>query len=207
MRALTDKQRAILEYIEEFHRREAVPPTVYEIADHFRIRPASAFAHLQALQKKNYLERSSKARSIVLTKSKVSTRKSGRMLNVPIVGRIAAGMPLLATELVEENIMMDTAVLPWGVGNRKLFALRTKGLSMRDAGILDGDIIIVAQQNTANDGEIVVALVEDEATLKYLYRREHQIELRPANPDFDSQFYDSDQVIIQGVMVGLVRSN
>ncbi len=206
MKGLTGKQQEILAFIEEFHRREQVPPTVYELAEHFDIKPATSFAHLRALQRKGYIERTSKARSLTLLKSPRRTHVSP-MLSVPVLGRISAGLPLLAEENVEDTIKVDPGILPWGIGNQELFALRISGESMRDAGILDGDLVVAKQQRMAEPGEVVIALVDNESTIKYFYPQPpDKIELRPANPAFKPQIYPAWMVEVQGVAAALLRS-
>lgn len=205
MKGLTKKQQEILDFIEDFMQRERMAPTVYEIADGFDIKSATAFAHLRALQRKGYVDRSSKARSLTLLHSK-NTKHVSLTLKVPILGRISAGAPLLAEEHVERNIQFDPALLPRGAGGSKIFGLVVDGDSMRDLGILDGDIVIARQTSSASIGDVVVALVENETLVKSLYIKDKQVELRSANPDFKSQFYPLDDVAIQGVVVALHRT-
>lgn len=205
MRGLTLKQQEVLDFVDLFVRREGMAPTVYEIADHLGIKAATAFAHVRALQRKGYVTRSSKARSLTLLRTD-SPRHLSLTLSVPILGRISAGMPLLAEEHIEETLHFDPALLPRGSGGHPIFGLRVTGESMRDLGILDGDIVIARQTETAAIGQIVVALIDNEATVKSLYIDKNRVELRPANKAFKSQFYDLDQVHIQGVVIALQRT-
>lgn len=204
MKGLTDKQQEILDYIEQFARREGMAPTVYEIGDYFGIKSATAFAHLRALQRKGYVSRSSKARSLTLMHSDKGRNRSF-LLDVPVIGRVAAGAPLLAEEQVESHLQLDPTMVPRGAGGHKIFGLRIFGESMRDVGILDGDIVIVKQVTNAGIGDIVVAMVNNETTVKTLYLKDGKVELRPANPSFKTQVYPADKVYIQGVVVGLQR--
>jgi repressor LexA len=204
MKGLTEKQQEMLDYIELFSQREGMAPTVYEIADHFEIKSPTAFAHLRALQRKGYVDRSSKARSLTLLRSD-KPRHFSLTLSIPVLGRISAGMPLLVEEHIEKHIQFDPSMLPNGAGGHKLFALTVFGDSMKDEGILDGDIIIAKQVESASIGDIVVALVEDETTVKSLYIKGDMVELRPANKDFESQFYPLDKVYVQGVVIALQR--
>ena len=207
MKGLTDKQQEMLDFIEVFMRREGMAPTVYEIADEFKLRSATALAHLRALQRKGYVNRSSKARSLSIPgMSRPRPGSAGLTLQVPIVGRIAAGVPLLAEEQLEGHIKVDPGLLPRGAGGHKLFALKVFGESMRDAGILDGDTIVAKQTNQAKLGDLVVAMVENETTVKTLYIKNGMAELRPANPDFKPQFYPLDKLAIQGVVIALMRT-
>ncbi len=204
MRDLTDKQQAILDFIETFHCRENVPPTVYEIAENFDIKPATSFAHIRALMRKGYLNRTSKARSITLLQSHMTPNYKPHM-TIPVLGKISAGLPLLSAENVDEMVCIDPTMLRREYNSGSLFALRIKGDSMKDAGILDGDMVIAVQKE-AKKGDIVIALIEDESTIKYLYFRDDLIELRPANPAYKPQLYPARSVQIQGVMTGLIRT-
>ncbi len=205
MKGLTLKQQEILDYIEEFSRREGMAPTVYEIADHFDIKSATSFAHLRALQRKGYVSRSSKARSLTLLRSD-SPRHFSLTLSIPILGRISAGMPLMAEEHLEGTLQFDPKLLPKGAGGQKVFALTVFGDSMKDLGIWDGDLVIAKQTDSASIGDIVVALVENETTVKQLYIKDKMVELRPANPDFASQFYPPEKVFVQGIVIALQRT-
>jgi len=204
MKGLTAKQQNILDFIEEFSRTEGMAPTVNEIAEHFGIKPATAFTHLRALQRKGCVSRTSKARSLTLMRG-TSPKHLSMTLSIPILGRISAGQPLLAEEHVEEIIQIDSTMLPNSNSDQRLFGLRVNGESMIEAGIMDHDIIVARQQNTAVPGEIVVALVDGEATVKSFYLSETQVELRPANPNFQPQFYPLDAVLIQGVVAAMFR--
>lgn len=206
MKGLTAKQQEMLDFIDEFMNRNGMAPTVYEIGDNFGIRSATAFAHLRALQRKGYVNRSSKARSLSLV-GRVSRPGQGSFtLSVPLLGRIAAGAPLLAEEQVERNLAFDPSLLPRGAGGHKIFALKVFGESMRDLGILDGDTVVAKQTSQAAIGDVVVALIGNETTVKSLYLSDSRIELRPANPDFKSQFYPAEKVAIQGVVIALLRT-
>lgn len=206
MKGLTAKQQEMLDFIDSFCRREGMAPTVYEIADQFGIRSATAFAHLRALQRKGYVNRSSKARSLSLVGGTGAGKSGSFMLSVPLLGHISAGNPLLAEQHVETSISFDPKMLPRGAGGHKLFALRVFGDSMRDAGILDGDVVLAKQTGQASIGDVVVAMVGNETTVKSLYIQDHQVELRPSNPTFASQFYAADRVVIQGVVIALMRT-
>lgn len=205
MKGLTKKQQEILDFIDMFTRKEGMAPTVYEIADYFGIKSATAFAHLRALQRKGYVSRSSKARSLTLLRAD-KPRHLSLTLSIPLLGRISAGAPLLAEEHVEQTITYDPSLLPKGVGGHRLFALRVFGESMRDLGILDGDIVLARQTESPAIGDVVVALVDNETTVKSLFINDGQVELRPANPDFESQFYPADKVFVQGVVFALHRN-
>lgn len=202
-RPVTDKQRQILDFIEQFTSDHGMPPTVGEIAEDFGVATPTAFNHLRALQKKGMITRSEKARSIaVLHPRKTSAKVT---IQVPQVGMIRAGKPIFA----EESPGDDALTLHEGfLGLTRfdtLYALTVVGDSMKDAGILDGDTIVVEKRNTANRGDIVVALVEDEATVKYYQRRKSMIELHPANDAYEVQTYMPHEVLIQGVVRAVLR--
>ncbi|NQZ58982.1 MAG: transcriptional repressor LexA, partial [Lentisphaeraceae bacterium] len=198
MKGLTTKQSEILDFIENFMNQNNMAPTVYEIAEHFSIKSATSFAHIRALQRKGYITRSSKARSMALTRMTSMPKHLSLTLSVPVLGRISAGMPLMAEEHVEKTIQFDPKLLPGSAGGSEIFALQVNGESMRDAGILDGDYVIAQAVSTASIGDIVVAMVNGETTVKYLYIHQNEVELRPANDEFAPQFYPVSEVFIQG---------
>ena len=205
MKGLTDKQRNLLDFIETFSSDEGMAPTVYEIADHFGIKTSTVFAHIQALQKKGFLTRSSKARSIALAKKVKKTKTShAHIVEIPLIGRICAGMPADSPEYREGTVSCDSAFLKGNIS--KLFALKVNGESMREVGILDGDVVIVQQTHTIRRGDVVVAMVDNETTVKSYYPApDSRVELRPANMEFTSQFYPVENVSIQGKVVSLQR--
>ena len=206
MRELTEKQKNILQFIEEFSEKEGMAPTVYEIGEKFNIKNSTVFAHLKALQRKNQLTRSSKARSIALRNGRKPVPHMSFLTAIPLLGRINAGMPADAQEYRERDIYIESALLA-RFPNDKFFALRVSGESMRDLGIYDGDIVICGQgASKPRPGDIVVALVQGEVTVKsYFPKTGGRIELRPANPDFSVQVYPIADVTIQGKVVGLHR--
>lgn len=207
MKSLTEKQKNILEFIEEFLDREGMAPTVYEIADHFEIKTSTVFAHLRALQKKKQLSRSSKARSISLMSRPRGNRTSPNCaLTIPLLGRVNAGLPSESIEFKEGEVCISNMMLG-EYTPEQMFALRVQGESMRDLGIYDGDIVICGQgASKPRPGDIVVALVQGEVTVKsYFPKTGGRIELRPANPDFSVQVYPIADVTVQGKVVGLHR--
>ena len=206
MKAVTYKQQEILEYVLFFLKNNKMPPTIAEISQHFGIQPATAFAHVRALQKKGLLTRSSKARSLKVSSAKEKPSHFSMSLNIPILGRISAGPTIFSEECIEGSLNVDRSTLPSDLGHAKLFALKVHGESMRDLGILDGDVIVVKQETVAEPGQIIVAMLEDgETTVKSLYRAGEQWELRPANPDFKSRFVPLDELNVQGIVVALQR--
>jgi repressor LexA len=204
MRELTARQREILNFIRAFSSREGVPPTVREIGARFKVTPRAAFDHLAALERKGALERRATARrasrSLVLA-DHAETRGS---IGIPILGRIAAGRPLLAEENREGTLPIAPAALP-GRGE-DLFALRVRGDSMIDAHIVDGDLVLVRRQDSALAGDIVVALIDDEATVKRFARDGDRIVLKPEHPSLPPIVLSPGaQVKILGKVIGLIR--
>ena len=222
----TARQLRILGWIEEFVSAHGMPPTVREIGRAFGIASSSVFKHLKALEKKGLLRRGELgARSLELTgtrRARVAPARSGRggrsgrdesrscddCANVPLVGRIAAGEPILAAENVEGEVTVARRLVRSG----SYFALRVKGESMVDAGILDGDTVIVRAQSEVEWGEIAVCLVsgdtdEDEATLKRVYRASRgRLRLQPENSGMKPMMVPASEVAIQGKVVAVQRT-
>jgi repressor LexA len=197
---LTTKQRQILEYIVDLVERQGSPPTLREIANRFGFSSvASAKCHLEALEKKGYIKRRAwSARGIELVKEQVQ-RLFWQREGIPLVGRVAAGQPVLAEENIEEVLKLE-GIFPHDDG---LFALRVKGDSMIDAGIFEGDLLIVRQQPTANVGDIVVALIGDEGTVKRYGRAGDHIRLEPANEKYPPII--TSEARIAGKVIGVIR--
>ncbi len=202
---LTERQQSILDFIEEFSRSQGMAPTISEAAQFFKIKPATAFAHLRALQRKGFIDRSSKARSLCLTR-KSSPKHLSLTLSVPMLGRISAGLPLFAEQNIENNVQVDPSMLPPGIGGHRLFGLKVVGYSMIEKGIHDGDTVIAKESISPEIGKIVIALVDNEATIKTFYLDDGKVELRPANPRYESHFYNYDEIVIQGIAVALIRT-
>jgi repressor LexA len=193
-KGLTRRQAQVLEFINNYLDEHGYPPTVREVAGHFGFRsPRAAHDHMKALERKGYL-RSKKGmpRTLELLKSR----------GIPLLGRIAAGEPVLAVEEAEESLDLD----PGFFGAGRFFALRVKGESMIEAHIQDGDLVILRAQDRAEAGEVVAVILEDEVTLKQFFPHPDRVELRPANPAMDSIWVAPDRAPrILGVMRGLVR--
>lgn len=203
MRELTEKQNAILGFIQDYIREQGYPPTIREIARRFKITAKGAYDHMKALEKKGYIKtEKNRSRAMEILKSADGSTPvhAADTVNVPLVGRVAAGLPILAEENVDEYLSFPRSMLP----DAGIFALRVAGESMKDAGIYDGDIAVVKKCDTAENGEIVVALLEDEATLKYFYKDKKKVKLVPANSAFRPIL--TDTVTIVGKLVGIYRS-
>ncbi len=204
MRELTSRQRDVLEFIRAFTGRHGVPPTVREIGARFQVTPRAAFDHLRALERKGMLQRRAAPgrTSRALT---ISGRGTTEYRAVPILGRIAAGLPLLAEENREGDVPLATSALPGG--GEDLFALRVRGESMIDAHIVDGDLVLVRRQDAAQPNDIVVALVDGDATVKRFGRDGDRIVLKPEHPTMPPIVVDPRErdVRILGKVVGLLR--
>ena len=197
---LTEKQREVLELIQAYWTEFGMPQSLADLASKMQISRSTVHEHVMALGRKGYLEfREGVGRSWKPTTLAVSDRRSRR---IPVVGAVAAGQPIFAQEEIEGWVTVDDAS-----EHDDLFALRIEGDSMRDGGILDGDLVIVRQQQTAEDGEIVVALVEDQvATVKKLELGPGVVRLVPMNPDVDPIEVEGERVRVQGKVVGVRRS-
>jgi len=198
---LTPRRRAILDYITRTVNERGYPPTVREIGEAVGLSsPSSVFFHINALVDGGYLEKdSSKTRALRPAGAKTHPGSQAARY-VPIVGRVAAGQPLLAVENIE-----TMAPLPGDMfAGDDLFVLRVEGDSMIEAGILDGDMLIVNKKESSDNGDVVVALVEDEATVKRLYVHSDHIELRPANATMEPIRVSDVQIV--GKVVGLLRT-
>ncbi|HHK41214.1 MAG TPA: transcriptional repressor LexA [Planctomycetaceae bacterium] len=198
---LTPRQREAFEWIEAFIAENDMPPTVREIGRALGIKSSSVFALLKAIEEKGYLRRSRLgARSLVVVKRKPH-RRARDCRDVPVLGQIAAGRPIEAIEHDRGFVAVRKDLL----GGRDAFALRVAGDSMIEAGILDGDYVIVRSQETAENGDIVVALIEDEATLKRFRRIRGGVRLEPANQAMKPIEVKKGAFRIQGKVVGVMR--
>ncbi len=198
MKLLTERQKDFLEFIEEFMREKPYSPTIREIADHFGMSVKGAYDHIKAIEKKGYIRvGENRSRSIELV-----GKASGRSptVEVPILGSVAAGKPIFVDENYEAGVHVPAAM----VGRKRCFALRVRGDSMLNAGILDGDIAVLEQRDTAEDGEIVVAMMEDSVTLKRFFREKGKIRLAAENPAYSPIF--TQDVRILGRLRGIVRT-
>lgn len=202
MKALTVKQQNVYEYIRKKVGRIGYPPSVREIAQQFGISTRAAYDHLRAIEKKGHIRRDPmKPRAIEIVGSRnTGGTDAGDVVRVPLLGRVAAGLPILAEENVEEYMTFPVGMVKQD-GN--VFALEVHGDSMIEDGIMDGDYVLVREQPVAETGETVVAMLDDEATVKKFYRRNNRFELVPAHPTMDPII--SDEVSIVGKVVGVYR--
>ena len=202
---LTDRQSEILRLVRELTEVSGYPPTRAEIAERMGFRSVNAAEqHLRALEKKGAIEISSGAsRGIRVRDARPNTRL-GRLLELPVVGRVAAGSPMLAEEHLQGRYQVDPNLFT----PRADYLLRVRGMSMRDAGILEGDLLAVHRTQEARTGQIVVARLADEVTVKRLRRRGHSVQLVAENPDFEPIEVDlrREALTIEGVAVGVIRN-
>ncbi len=191
MEHLTKSQQKVYDFLRQ-QSSTGVPPTVREICAATGLKSTSTVhAHLRTLERLGYISRGAGLNRSIRIQGEPPTTQ------VPILGRVTAGTPILAVEDIE-------GYLPFTKKEGKdLFALHVSGLSMRDAGILDGDYVVAEKTPTADNGDIVVAMIDDEATVKRLFREKDGVRLQPENPDF-SPIY-SDQVMVLGKVIAVVR--
>ena len=199
---ITPKQEEILEYIKSQILNKGYPPSVRDICTAVNLKSTSSVhAHLETLEKNGYIRRDpTKPRAIEIIDDNFNlTRRE--VVNVPLIGQVAAGQPLLAVENITGYFPIPAEFIP----KEEVFMLNVKGESMVNAGIYDGDQIIVKQQSTASNGEIVVALVDDSATVKRFYKENGHIRLQPENDFMEPIIVDSCEII--GKVIGLIRIN
>ena len=205
MDALTDRQSEILKLIRELTEVSGFPPTRAEIAERMGFRSVNAAEqHLRALEKKGAIEISSGASRGIRVREGRPASRAGRLLELPVIGRVAAGSPILAQEHVQERYQVDPNLFT----PRADYLLRVRGMSMRDAGILEGDLLAVHRTQEARTGQVVVARLADEVTVKRFRRRGHAVQLLPENPDFEAIEVDlrSEPLVIEGIAVGVIRN-
>ena len=196
-REMTEKQREVLKVVQAYWSEHHVPPSLADLASALGVQRSTVHQHLLALKKKGYLEHIEGAGRTWRPVTEVGQAETRR---IPLVGRVAAGTPVLAQENIEDWITVSNVKL-----GGELFALRVRGDSMIEGGILDGDTVIVRQQYMAADGEIVVALLDDEATVKKFRRDGDNARLEPMNPNYSPLVVRGDRFRIQGKVIGLRR--
>lgn len=205
MEALTDRQSEVLRLIRELTEVSGYPPTRAEIAEKMGFRSVNAAEqHLRALERKGAIEISSGASRGIRVREGRSAGRLARLLELPVIGRVAAGSPMLAEENVQARYQLDPNLFT----PRADYLLRVRGMSMRDAGILEGDLLAVHKTPEARTGQIVIARLGDEVTVKRFRRRGNAVQLEPENPDFEPIEVDprSETLVIEGIAVGVIRS-
>ncbi len=197
---ITEKQRQILEFIRQEILAKGYPPSVREMCQAVGLRSTSSVhSHLETLEENGYIRRDpAKPRTIEIVDEEFAlTRRE--MVNVPIVGTVAAGVPILASENVENYFPIPTEYMP----NQDCFMLKVKGDSMMNAGIFSGDTVLVQSQSTARNGDMVVALVDDSATVKTFYKESDHIRLQPENDSMEPIIVDDCSIL--GKVFGVLR--
>ena len=199
MREVSEKQNEIYEFLKTFTDNKGYPPSVREICEAVGLKSTSSVhGHLKRLESKGLIKRDpTKPRALEI----IDNSMKREMVNIPIIGKVTAGLPILASENVEDIFPIP---LDYVSHNKELFMLNISGDSMINAGIFDGDLAIIEECKTANNGEIVVALIENEATIKRFYKEKNHIRLQPENDNMDAIIVDD--CIILGKLVGLFRT-
>lgn len=205
MERLTQRQQQIFDFIKDNVRKKGYPPSVREIGEGIGLRSSSTVhAHLEKLEKKGYIRRDpTKPRAIEILVHDSPTPpdfQPAQLVAVPLLGRVAAGAPILAEENIEGYVSLPQDIVSQGASQ---FCLKVKGDSMIDAGILNGDTVLVRQQNYAENGEIVVAMLDNEATVKRFYRLKNTVKLQPENSAYEP-IYTRD-IVILGKVVAVFR--
>jgi len=199
MKELTDRQKQVLSFIANYIKKNSYPPTIREIADHFKISVKGAHDHITALRKKGHLRQADKRpRTMGLTHSRPEDMD---LMEIPLLGTVAAGVPILAEENSDGNILLHRSMLK---KNKKYFALKVKGDSMTGVGILEGDTAIIEKQNTVHNGEIAVAVIDEAVTLKRFFKESSRIRLQAENPAYKPIY--SNDVKILGRLFTIIRS-
>lgn len=210
---LSKRQQSIYDYICDYTKSHGYPPSVREIGTAVGLAsPSTVHMHLKTLEERGYIHRdSNKPRTIEVVDDKqakvdktqvvnVQQDLTGNTITLPLVGRVAAGVPILAEQNVEEVLTLPTSV----VGDSSSFILRVRGVSMINAGIFDGDYIVVKEQSETHDGEIVVALIDDSATVKTFYRENGFVRLQPENDTMEPIYVTNPTIL--GRVTALIRS-
>ena len=200
MKEPTKRQLEVLSFITEYLDDHAYPPTIRELADHFGISVKGAQDHVTALKKKGLLKQGDKkSRTMELVKTRYEDRD---FLEIPVLGTVAAGRPILAEENKDGYIKLPRSMVR---KNREYYALRVKGDSMTGAGIMEGDLAIIEHQNIVQNGEIAVVMLDDSVTLKTYYQESDQIRLQPENPVYEP-IISREDVRILGRLAHILRS-
>ena len=202
MREITARQKEVLNYIADYTEQNGYPPTVREISNNFSISLRAVQDHITALQKKGFLTQAqNRSRSIRVLSDERNRTASLFVVKVPLLGTVAAGKPLLSEENLDGYVNLTE---PFVRPGKSYFALRVRGESMINAGILDGDLAVVEQANSAVDGQIIVAVIDDAITLKRYYKESERIRLQPENPTMQPIFCTDVRIV--GILSNIVRT-
>jgi len=205
-KSLTNRQAQVLQFVEDYQEANSGAPTLREICDHFCFNSiSSARQHLRLIEQKGFLVRKPNCSRSIQLIHQGATSDPTQVVSVPLVGKIAAGSPSFALESAEEILTLPKSLFP----GRKLFALRVEGDSMIDAGIFDKDVAVLKSQADFNDGDIAAVIVDEEATLKRLFRSAKGLLLHPENKNYKDQIITENQAErscrVAGVLVGTIR--
>ena len=201
MKELTPKQKKLFNILADEIRNNGLPPSISELAAVLKLKSKNAVAKLlNALEEKGYIRTNGKARGIEVLDPEGNPLSRG-MFAVPLIGRVTAGLPMLAEEQIEDWLNLPTTLVR---GRKDVFLLRVQGMSMKDAGILDKDLVLVKQQKIADINDIVVALLEDEATVKRLVKKDSGFYLKAENKEYPN-IYPEHEWSIQGKVIGVIR--
>jgi repressor LexA len=201
MKELTQRQREVLSFIAEYISGHTYPPTIREIAEFFTISVKGAQDHVTALKKKGAIKQTGKLSRTIEVVQNEDEEKAGGFVEIPILGTVAAGQPILSEENMEGFIPLHRSLLK---KNQRYFGVKVRGNSMSGIGIMDGDTAVIEEQSTVRNGEIVVAVMDEAVTLKRFFRESSRIRLQPENPDYSPIF--SQNVRILGRLVHILRS-
>ncbi|MCQ2611517.1 MAG: transcriptional repressor LexA [Treponema sp.] len=202
MKEITSRQKEILNYIADYSNMNSFPPTVREIGEHFGVSIRAVQDHIAALQKKGFISQiQKKSRSIKVLVDERDKKEPLYMDRVPVLGTIAAGKPLLSEENLDGYVTLSEPFIRPG---KTYFALRVRGSSMINAGILEGDLAIIEQASNAVDGQIVVAVIDEAITLKRYFKESTRVRLQPENPAFQPIYVQDVRIV--GVLSNLVRT-
>ncbi|MDR2073610.1 MAG: transcriptional repressor LexA [Spirochaetaceae bacterium] len=202
MKELTLRQKEVFAFITGYIKSHSYPPTIREVAEHLSVSVKAAYDHVSALKRKGRIKIEDKrSRTMEVVQTGLEQQGSTGIVEIPILGVVAAGRPILAEENWEGTIAVHTSFLK---KNHRYFALTVRGSSMKDAGILDRDTALIQKQNTAKNGDIVVAVVDEAVTIKRFFKETNRIRLQPENPEFNPIY--SQDVRILGKLAYVIRS-
>jgi repressor LexA len=203
MKGLTKRQQEVLRFIKNYINEHQFPPTIREISQNFGISVRGAYDHIKALEKKSVIKcdtKRSRAIEVLGTGPGGHTERTDFLVEIPILGTVAAGIPILS----EENYDGSVAVPANSIKSGKHYALRVRGDSMKDVGIMEGDVAIISYQSHANNGDIVVAMIDDAVTLKRFFKEKNRVRLKAENPEYPPIF--TQDLRILGKLKQIVRS-
>jgi repressor LexA len=201
MKELTERQQQVLNFIRSYTEENSCPPTVRETALYFSVSLKAIQDHFSALRKKGYLSHSEKRSRSIKVLINDDEQQKDKITEIPLLGIVAAGKPLLCEENFEGSISLPQSMIH---GGGDYFALKVRGDSMIQAGILDGDIAVIRQQNVACNGDIVVALIDDSVTLKRFFKESSRIRLQPENASYNPIY--SQDVHVLGILSNIIRN-